>query len=1092
MTQQLQILHLSDLHIDTSKNFDRSLVLDPLIERVKADQKKDIQPELVIVTGDIANKGIKKEYDEAKIFFADLLDEMKLSKERLFIVPGNHDVNRKKYRPKDIPAYDNMKELNDELENKEYRADLLKGMADYFDFIKNEYPHIKPLDENLIPFVTSYKAECKKQIGLVGLNSAWMCRKSPDEREIAIGEYQIKQAMKKVKGKNDLVICSFHHPLNWLWPEDKSRSKKYLDNKIILCGHLHDAEGGWYNEYDVSLHMFQAGAAYLNDEKWPERYQYLEYDWKSNQIRLLFRKYSKKTGKWTIDGETGDDGKKIFKLSETDNKNGESDIHKTLPDIPAKYLEWISANYGHVDADKLYGKGESFPLSLPEIFIPLYGNDPFNKIKVEKLRDIEKLRKKDMEENKPVSITTMIAQKDALLIEGQAGSGKTTLIKYLTYILSQKKIDNDIKPLSAYMPVLIYLKDLNQYFKENEKLPSKQTILKHILSWYIKTKIGKALNIKVVQQYLEAGRILFLLDGLDELSDEYREIIVNSFMDSQIENPGIKITISSRPHAINGVAVNRFDKKRVKILPLNWEQINEFIKKWFLYLYPGTSGTGDKNSQAMINAAKTHSGISELIENPLMLTAICILYHDGKELPNQRAELYKKFIDNLLYRRFDDPVDVHDFLKLLAFNIHTQKQRSFDRASAIEAMKEVFKKEKDEKVRDYNRRIEKIFDDIEPKCGLLKYENDQFMFWHLTFQEFLAADYIIDNFSNRLEAIEEYWKDEWYKEMIELYIGYLSIEQKKTANEIIESALDPEKENAPYRSCLAARSLLDIPENRRINSVVKKTKARLLGIIEETQEDTKILFEAGENFGWLGDTRNLEEFIPVKGGKYNLEGLGESNIRKFEIGKYPVTNRWFSKFIERDGYENKVYWSREGIKWLRERGETQPRFWNDHKWKCPNSPVVGICWYEADAFCRWLTITKNDGYTYRLPTEKEWQAAAAGKDGRVYPWGNDWNKDKCNNEEAGIGRTSPVGIFKDGATPENIFDLAGNVWEWTSTANHSGRKKGDFKLDTDWEKGPVVRGGSWSLDAEYCRCAIRFDYFPSNGDGLIGFRCART
>ena len=73
MSQQLQILHLSDLHISTDKNFDRSLVLDPLIERVRADRKKNIKPELVIVTGDIAYKGIKEEYDEARIFFTDLL-----------------------------------------------------------------------------------------------------------------------------------------------------------------------------------------------------------------------------------------------------------------------------------------------------------------------------------------------------------------------------------------------------------------------------------------------------------------------------------------------------------------------------------------------------------------------------------------------------------------------------------------------------------------------------------------------------------------------------------------------------------------------------------------------------------------------------------------------------------------------------------------------------------------------------------------------------------------------------------------------------------------------------------------------------------
>ena len=74
-----------------------------------------------------------------------------------------------------------------------------------------------------------------------------------------------------------------------------------------------------------------------------------------------------------------------------------------------------------------------------------------------------------------------------------------------------------------------------------------------------------------------------------------------------------------------------------------------------MHFYPGISGIGSKNADAMIHEVKVHPAIDKLSNNPLMLTAICILYHDNKELPGQRAELYKKFIDNLLYRRFDDP-----------------------------------------------------------------------------------------------------------------------------------------------------------------------------------------------------------------------------------------------------------------------------------------------------------------------------------------------------------------------------------------------------------------------------------------------------
>jgi DNA repair exonuclease SbcCD nuclease subunit len=190
---QLQILHISDLHIkdDSHERFDRERVLDPLIKRVKYDLAHGFAPEMVVVTGDIAFKGIQSEYDLARLFFNDLLHGLDLAPERLFMVPGNHDVNRKKYRPRDIPVYDTMSELNTELEDEEYRQDLLKGMGAYFDFVEESFPHLQPLENRLVPFVYCYTAACGRKVGLIGLNSAWMCRRSDDKGTIALGEYQV-------------------------------------------------------------------------------------------------------------------------------------------------------------------------------------------------------------------------------------------------------------------------------------------------------------------------------------------------------------------------------------------------------------------------------------------------------------------------------------------------------------------------------------------------------------------------------------------------------------------------------------------------------------------------------------------------------------------------------------------------------------------------------------------------------------------------------------------------------------------------------------------------------------------------------------
>ena len=277
MPNKTTILHISDIHIESGpdKKFDRSVVLDPLLKRVEEDYKKGLQPELVAVTGDIAYKGIKEEYDLAAAFFTDLLDAVKLGGDKIFIVPGNHDVDRKKYRPGDIPVYSTMKALNDELEN--YRQDLFKGMAEYLAFVKTTYPHLQTIaDDDLIPFVTPFTTEAGKILGIVGLNSAWMCRRSPDEKEVAIGEFQIKNAMEELAklGNTDLNLYLIHHSINYLWPVDKDICRSYIDGdrSILLTGHLHEPAGWITNDLDGRLIQFQAGGAYLGSESdWPSR-----------------------------------------------------------------------------------------------------------------------------------------------------------------------------------------------------------------------------------------------------------------------------------------------------------------------------------------------------------------------------------------------------------------------------------------------------------------------------------------------------------------------------------------------------------------------------------------------------------------------------------------------------------------------------------------------------------------------------------------------------------------------------------------------------------------------------------------------------
>jgi formylglycine-generating enzyme required for sulfatase activity len=171
-----------------------------------------------------------------------------------------------------------------------------------------------------------------------------------------------------------------------------------------------------------------------------------------------------------------------------------------------------------------------------------------------------------------------------------------------------------------------------------------------------------------------------------------------------------------------------------------------------------------------------------------------------------------------------------------------------------------------------------------------------------------------------------------------------------------------------------------------------------------------------------------------------------------------------------------------------DRERTQPYSWNDKQWNGDAQPVVGITWYEAAAYCRWLSVQTGDNY--RLPSEAEWEKAARGTDGRIYPWGNQSPDETRANFE--FGHTMPVESYPAGASPYGVLDMAGNVLEWTRSkyraypyAPNDGREKGSKPE----EKQFTLRGGSWYHNRTYVRCAARYGGYPGSGGDLIrGFR----
>ncbi len=231
----------------------------------------------------------------------------------------------------------------------------------------------------------------------------------------------------------------------------------------------------------------------------------------------------------------------------------------------------------------------------------------------------------------------------------------------------------------------------------------------------------------------------------------------------------------------------------------------------------------------------------------------------------------------------------------------------------------------------------------------------------------------------------------------------------------------------------------------------------------------------------------------------------EVTLPEFRISRHPITNAQYADFVEGGGYEKRDYWREADAAGFWEGGRFKGQF--DEKARTgpvayagsanPDHPVVGVTWYEALAYTRWLTEVARDagdlpkGEVVTLPSEAEWEKAARGEDAREYPWGDEFEPDRCNVEESRIGSTSPVGSYPTGASPFGVEDMAGNVWEWTrSLYRDYPYRPGDGRegLDAGPDESRVLRGGSFGRNAGLARCAYRGWDLPYLRAGSIGFR----
>jgi formylglycine-generating enzyme required for sulfatase activity len=205
---------------------------------------------------------------------------------------------------------------------------------------------------------------------------------------------------------------------------------------------------------------------------------------------------------------------------------------------------------------------------------------------------------------------------------------------------------------------------------------------------------------------------------------------------------------------------------------------------------------------------------------------------------------------------------------------------------------------------------------------------------------------------------------------------------------------------------------------------------------------------------------------------------GTYTVQAFTITKYPITNRQYRVFMDgKEGYRDPQWWdySENAQQWRHKHVRpVQIKFFNY------DYPCRYVSWYDATAFCRWLS--NRSKLTIRLPSEQQWQRAAQGDDDRTFPWGNEPDATYCNILGSGVGGPTSVLRYPEGASPFGVVDLCGNVWEWCTNEWASGESRpfGDTMR--------ALRGGSWDSPGYNARCGCRGRADPTTASEYYGFR----
>jgi formylglycine-generating enzyme required for sulfatase activity/MinD-like ATPase involved in chromosome partitioning or flagellar assembly len=808
--------------------------------------------------------------------------------------------------------------------------------------------------------------------------------------------------------------------------------------------------------------------------------------------------------------------------------------------VRESFLGFLKAKYRYLDfrgmgmADRV-----SMQMALRDMYVPLRAKaSPPERETLERLSrgsqpdaDEAEMEAVKQETGERVEIPALLARHRHLVVLGDPGSGKTTLLRNLAVSLACG--EGDELGLDGLLPVLV---PISAY--ANRLAESTISVEAFIDEYFVQQANILGADALVAAE-ADAARVLYLFDGLDEARDaQQRARIVRGIDEFLIRQSkkGNRVLLTSRIVGYRHVRLAaRDDLCECTLLDFDDEDIRQFTEKWSAAIESVVRGQGELAAREAVRehgellAAIAHNpGVKALATNPLLLTILALMKRQGVTLPERRVELYEKYVHVLLRewnllrgcgpgdRRDVDVVETVRILAPLALWMH----RMNPGLGLVdeEAMRDQLVTILRERGRaDPASEAQRFLGDVHDHANLLLERGPrQYGFIHLTFQEYLAGVAIAQRGARNLEPMIEtvmslVGEDPW-QEVVRLAVAYLGIVQgrEEAADDVLLALIACKGEHRAAARLLAGLSLQDAQpggvSEGASDAVIEALRETMS---DEDERDRQARVAVGRCLGRLGDPRFRTDFcclpneallgfveVPkgpfVFGSDPDGDGDARDNEKPFDgafylptfyMARYTVTVAQFRAFVE--GCPDFV--------------PGDPDCLADD----PNLPVTRVSWLEACAYAQWLdrmlrtdprtpaefALRLRAGWRVALPSEPEWEKAARGDDGRIYPWGTEFDTSLCNSEHRFRNRTA-VGCFPGGASPVGCLDMAGNVWEWTRSRYDAYPHDASVEATPDPSSGAprVLRGGSFVSSRDNLRCACRAGAPPGGRVRYFGFR----